>query len=116
VPARILLIRAGSGVYSFLRAWKTRTPKLNDLIRYNYRSVTFVPVAEHPYAVGGSTSTAHPLTEPRTGDLINAVSALGRRSEYRVTRGHPNHGDRDGDRRAAAGHDRGHLLRDKTVR
>jgi hypothetical protein len=42
-PTRVLLIRAGSGVYLFLRAWMTRTPKPNDLNRYNYRPVIFVP-------------------------------------------------------------------------
>jgi hypothetical protein len=42
-PTRVLLIRAGSGVHLFLRAWMTRTPKPNDLNRYNYRPVDFVP-------------------------------------------------------------------------
>lgn len=36
--------------------------------------------------VGGATTTAHPLPDPHTGDLINAVLVFGRRSEYRLTR------------------------------
>lgn len=31
VKASVLLIRSGSGVYSFLRAWTARTPKPNYL-------------------------------------------------------------------------------------
>jgi beta,beta-carotene 9',10'-dioxygenase len=55
-------------------------------VEFDLETLDTMGVAEYPDAVGGATSTAHPLTDPRTGDLINVVLAFGRRSEYRVTR------------------------------
>ncbi|QYN37279.1 carotenoid oxygenase family protein [Pseudonocardia sp. DSM 110487] len=55
-------------------------------VEFDPETLDTVGVAEYQDAVGGATSTAHPLTDPRTGDLINVVLAFGRRSEYRVTR------------------------------
>jgi carotenoid cleavage dioxygenase-like enzyme len=55
-------------------------------VEFDPETLDTIGVTEHLDAVGGATSTAHPLTDPRTGDLINVVLAFGRRSEYRVTR------------------------------
>jgi hypothetical protein len=57
-------------------------------VEFDPETLDTIGVAEYPDAVGGATSTAHPLTDSRTGDLINVVLAFGRRSEYRVTRQH----------------------------
>jgi beta,beta-carotene 9',10'-dioxygenase len=55
-------------------------------VEFDPETLATVGVASHPDGLGGATTTAHPLPDPGTGDLLNVVLAFGRRSEYRVTR------------------------------
>ncbi|MGH4001782.1 MAG: carotenoid oxygenase family protein [Pseudonocardiaceae bacterium] len=55
-------------------------------VEFDPATLDTLGVVGYPDTVGGATTTAHPLTDPGTGDLINVVLAFGRRSEYRVTR------------------------------
>ena len=55
-------------------------------VEFDPETLDTIGIVRYSDDVGGAVTTAHPLVDPGTGDLINVALAFGRRSEYRVTR------------------------------